>query len=303
MDNINKTSVFNLVQSMTGNTNVLVVPKVFLDLMGELQTATFLAQLVYWSGKGHRKDGYIYKTVAEWQSELYMSEYAVRKAKATLEEMNIITTKVVKANGNPTVHYKVNVETLVEMILQKQNSVTLDKENGYCVSEVSITEHTPELTDTSYEKDLYINNNRSIGEIRNQTEDIIEDMSLDDNEEENKSSSDRELVDNYYLSMVKDLDKDELKTAKSLIMTYYARYIRMFGRAHSRIATKQVKRVVETFASFMAAHSLDRDCMVEIIDLHFRSSLKTDYNINHFATYGALRLHALQLGYATREIY
>ena len=147
--------MFSLIAQLTGQENVLAVPKDFIKYGGDSDTGLFLSQLIYWCDKGKRKDGYIYKTNKEWQEELGLSGYRVRKARENLEKKGILKTKVKKANGNPTVHYKILKNAFVASFLkyqQKENEINTE---GMLNNRNSLTEITTEIT-TETTKNSYV---------------------------------------------------------------------------------------------------------------------------------------------------
>src|SRR5699024_1992151 len=100
----------------------------------------FLNQLIFWSDKTKRRDGFFYKTYAEWEDELFLSEYQVRRSSKNLRDLGLIETEVKRANGSPTVHYKVNMDKLSESILKKlKNRNQTNLSNDTEVSSVSLT--------------------------------------------------------------------------------------------------------------------------------------------------------------------
>lgn len=105
-----------LIQEISGQNRILSIPRLYIDIVGNLDRALFLSQAVYWSDKGKKKGGWFYKTYEEWEDEISLSNYQVRKVVKALSNFGIIKTKVQKANGNPTVHYKVNMQALESML-------------------------------------------------------------------------------------------------------------------------------------------------------------------------------------------
>lgn len=99
-----------LAGQLVGQANILTIPRLFLECLGDLESALLLAQILYWSDKGKKGGGWFYKTYDEWYEELALTKYQVTKAKNKLAAEGLIETKVMKANGNPTVHYRVNAE-------------------------------------------------------------------------------------------------------------------------------------------------------------------------------------------------
>lgn len=124
--------IFSIISSLVGESNLFVIPKVFIEITGSFETALFLSQLIYWSDKVGRSDGYMYKTMEEWQRELMITPYALKKARSYLKEQGILKEKIKKANGNPTVHYKVDHEALISWFHTKShrtNNVKTDESN------------------------------------------------------------------------------------------------------------------------------------------------------------------------------
>ena len=77
-----------------------------------------MSQLIFWSDKGKRADGYFYKTGIEWQEETYLSPYLVRKHTKQCEEFGWLTTKTIRANGSPTVHFLVDSDKFSKWIVK-----------------------------------------------------------------------------------------------------------------------------------------------------------------------------------------
>jgi len=102
------------IRQIAGHANVLAVPRIFLDLTGEMMLAHMLAQLVYWSDHVKRADGFIYKSALDWKQELGASSSAVRRFK----KLPWVESVVRKANGNPTTHYRVRFDQLWQAIAQ-----------------------------------------------------------------------------------------------------------------------------------------------------------------------------------------
>lgn len=114
----NYEQINNLITSFSGQKNIISFPVVYLKVTEDLNTALLLNQLVFWSDKSKRTDGFFYKTYGEWQEEIYLSEYQVRRSIKKLKELNVVETKLKKANGSPTLHYRVLMNNLSDSILK-----------------------------------------------------------------------------------------------------------------------------------------------------------------------------------------
>lgn len=95
-----------MIAAFSGKENIIGVPRAYCGFMRSLEGGVFLSQLIYYSDKGGNRDGWFYKTYDEWESETFLSEYKVRKYARQLEDMGVLETKVMRAEGSPTVHYR-----------------------------------------------------------------------------------------------------------------------------------------------------------------------------------------------------
>jgi hypothetical protein len=95
--------------------NVVPLSREFFRFTGSLEGALFLAQLLYWHPRTNNPRGWIYKTDADWSAELCLSKHAVREARLRFEHMGIVQTKLKRANGSPTTHYRCDMARLKEL--------------------------------------------------------------------------------------------------------------------------------------------------------------------------------------------
>lgn len=143
----NYNTIRTIISQISGQENIVVVPKLFIKLTGDLTTAVLLNQIVFYSDKSKRTDGYFYKSHKEWQEEICLTKRQVSYSTAKLKEMGLVDTKLMKANGAPTLHYKLDYDKLVDWIVTncnngKSQNVTMDSNN----MSQSLTENTTENT-------------------------------------------------------------------------------------------------------------------------------------------------------------
>ncbi|MGE8037943.1 hypothetical protein [Lysinibacillus sp. NPDC093692] len=109
----NRDTAKQLITEQVGDDNYyFTVNKVYNQFMGSLDGGVFLSQLIYWSDHAKRSDGFFYKTAKEWHEEIYISNHQINKHTKKLRELDILDTKKIKANGSPTIHYKVDIDRL-----------------------------------------------------------------------------------------------------------------------------------------------------------------------------------------------
>lgn len=119
---MNHDNLIYFIRQFFGQGNILTIPVPMIRLMGgEPEGALFLSQLVYWSDKSSKKDGWFWKSYAEWESEIFLSEYKVKKYSEVLKKKGVLETKVMKVNGTPTVNYRVSLESLFKWIAEENN--------------------------------------------------------------------------------------------------------------------------------------------------------------------------------------
>lgn len=112
-------NVLFLIKRLTGQANVLSIPRIFISIFGGIDTALFLSQLLYWQDR--TETGWVAKTYREWQEEIALGEYEVRQAVKKLKSLShdskpLLETKVKKFAGNPTLHCRLDENVLVNVI-------------------------------------------------------------------------------------------------------------------------------------------------------------------------------------------
>ena len=108
-----------------GDRTLCLCPTVFVRLLnGDHKAAILLSQILFWSERTKDPNGWFYKSYADWQAEIGLSEAQVRRivkgdprvksAQITLRDLGVETVlKKVKHTGAPTIHYRINQERLL----------------------------------------------------------------------------------------------------------------------------------------------------------------------------------------------
>jgi len=138
--------VKRIIVAFTGHENIIAVPRVLVEMTKDWSVAAMLNQLLYWSAQKE----WIYKSVSDWNEEVgAITRYKVNK----LIALPFIETKLKKANGAPTTHYRINWEAferqLIEILnrfAEKDNSDLLNSTNPFADKDNSLTETTSETT-------------------------------------------------------------------------------------------------------------------------------------------------------------
>lgn len=64
-------------------------------------------ELSFWSDKGNRKDGWVYKSYEEMTDRLPLSEYQIRQSYKLLKKLGFIETKIMKVDNSTVLHYRI----------------------------------------------------------------------------------------------------------------------------------------------------------------------------------------------------
>lgn len=158
----NHKKIANIIKQMSGQANMITVPRIYIEFTGDLTTAVVLNQIVYWSDKTKRTDGFFYKSYKEWTEEICLTERQVRYAVKKLKELGFLETELKKANGAPTVHYRFDYDKLLESILTKcQDGNSQNVSNHSDKTSESLTKTTTNTTQLNTTKTN--NKEKSVG--------------------------------------------------------------------------------------------------------------------------------------------
>jgi len=138
-------------------------------VLGSVKAAVLMSQLLYWSDKGIRKDGYIYKTIEEMKEETALSraeqDSAIKRCKQ-LKVLDVILKSIPAKR-----HFKIDVERLIDLISDWSKD---DKQAGY-ISSISIEQAKQSITDKTQESTQNNNfkNKGSKREVESRRKDIL----------------------------------------------------------------------------------------------------------------------------------
>lgn len=150
----NRDYISSIITQFSGQNNIIPIPAIYLKITEDYPSAALLNQMIYWSDRTSRKDGYFYKSYNEWYEELHLTEYQVRRATKKLKGLGFVDTALKKANGAPTLHYKVDTKEVSEWILKKLKNGNLrnlrmdSEETQESLTEIT-TENTTEITNNN----------------------------------------------------------------------------------------------------------------------------------------------------------
>jgi hypothetical protein len=138
--------------ALSGNESVITVRKPFVQFTGSLEAGMMLSQLLYWTPRARIPGGWIAKSDREFNDELCLSSYAIRKARKELEKLGILETALKKFAGAPTTHYRLKMAELRQAwatfisqmdLSNSQNPIVEIKESSTETTTETTTKETP----------------------------------------------------------------------------------------------------------------------------------------------------------------
>lgn len=141
--------------ALSGQTEVIVIRRAFVNFTDDLDAGMMLSQLLYWTPRAKLPGGWIAKSDKDWSQELCLKRYSVRKARKILLDRDLIGTKIARFDGAPTVHYRIKLDSLREQWIvwiqtmdysKSNNPLSENEQTGLSEIEQSLTETTTKTT-------------------------------------------------------------------------------------------------------------------------------------------------------------
>ena len=149
-----------------------------LAILFGINEAILISQLLYWRGKGHRRDNSFYKTHDELYLETGLTRDKQDRAIKKFKKLGVLETK---NKGVPQKrHFYIDVDKLVLVIielLETDKYKDLELSSGIATFQQSITEITQKITTNNTPKST-----PNISNKRNQVEPLVEIMARSLNE-------------------------------------------------------------------------------------------------------------------------
>lgn len=108
---------FGIIENQLGTNQGTFTPRIFRKAFGR-NTAEFVSQLLYWTEHSIKETGWVAKSFKEWKEELGFGRHIIESVRSFLSSKGLLEIKLRKYNGSPTVHYKLNLEALLQYILK-----------------------------------------------------------------------------------------------------------------------------------------------------------------------------------------
>lgn len=127
------------------DTDIEITQNINYDIRFGVVGAIYLQQLLYWSDKGKREDGFIYKTKDEIYDETGITPKEQDTIRKQLIELKCLEVKTIKANGSPTLHYRLNLANVENFFFEKEADSIPD---NYTYGQANATPRHTQVSDT-----------------------------------------------------------------------------------------------------------------------------------------------------------
>jgi hypothetical protein len=106
-----------LVVRQLNRADIRTVSALIAKALGDQNAALMCVRLLHWFPRAKKAGGWVYKSWRDWNAECNLSQAQVKRVhgKGFLEAIGI-ERKTMKANGTPTVHYRLDVNKLVNKL-------------------------------------------------------------------------------------------------------------------------------------------------------------------------------------------
>ena len=126
----------------------------FVTLTGSITAALMLSQAVYWSSRASNPAGWFYKSADEWEQETGMTRHEQEGARKRLRQFPWWQEDLRKANGVPTVHYRIDAvgfaQTVQMDFAKSAKPISRKVENGFAeIREIDMPKSAKSLTETT----------------------------------------------------------------------------------------------------------------------------------------------------------
>jgi len=82
--------VLGIIRERRGYDDLLTVPRAFIRLTGDTDSALLLSQLLYWTERAASPQGWVYKSRDDWRLELGLNRYRLDRARRRLRDLGVL---------------------------------------------------------------------------------------------------------------------------------------------------------------------------------------------------------------------
>lgn len=128
---MNQKAIVNMIRAISGQANVLTIPRLYITLTKSHRAALLLSQCIYWSDRSQHRNGWFYKTYQDWKTELGIPRRGIDTALKHISKW--VETDTRRVGPTPKKHYRVRLDLLVSDIsdlLESDKSEMLESDKS-----------------------------------------------------------------------------------------------------------------------------------------------------------------------------
>jgi hypothetical protein len=256
--------IIDLIQNKKGFCKGVFMPEEILHFCSEdKDIALMLSQLIYWTGRGSNREGFVWKSFRECKKETGLSQYQARKASKWLQSKGLLEVKKKMAMGHPTNYYRLNQKKVFDSISKFLTMKSEISNNG-------------------------IGKNLSIYNIDNNTQSTTK---KDTNIEFYQNSAQGISFDSFLSEMSER--GDEVDAEAIVAISYFLqKYESLRNKRHPLLSFSKWSGLVDTMlhctGHYEEFFELSSDDLEKMIDRYFVTGFSVDcnYMIMHFNSEG-----------------
>ncbi len=240
----------NVVRQLN-RSDIRTVSALIAKVVGDQNAGLMAVRLLHWFPKSKKIGGWVYKSWRDWNAECNLSQAQVKRVhgKGFLEMIGIERT-ILKANGTPTVHYRLDENQLIEKLAKFLNMMPFrikmwmwtEKPNEDGQSSPSHEADSDQLNEPTETNEL--DNNEPIHSAESA-------KSITDSDSQTKQqSNDQSIQHNRYSAAVVETEREEKKEILVSLGNFGIEYL----KAKQLIEKYGHKRVAE-----VVQHTKDQD--------------------------------------------
>ncbi|MCA0455348.1 MAG: hypothetical protein LCI00_15330 [Chloroflexi bacterium] len=189
----------NLVRQLN-RSDIRTVSSLIAKVLGDQNAGQMAIRLLHWFPKAKKLGGWVYKSWRDWNAECNLSQAQVKRVhnKGVLASIGIERT-IMKANGTPTVHYRLDESVLIKKLAAFLDVMHLQIQNWMC----------PESANEDGQ------NRPSDEASSDQSNKLHQTDELSDNEPMNSAETAQSITDSYSQTTQQDNHQDKQHNTNS----------------------------------------------------------------------------------------
>jgi len=221
-------------------------------VVGDQNAGVMAVRLLHWFPRSKKAGGWVYKSWRDWNAECNLSQAQVKRVHSNgfLEALGIERT-IMKANGTPTVHYRLDETKLIHRLAEFLDIMFLHIQNWMCPQSPDENSQIHQLHESDSDQFNERNDANSMGEDEPMNSAEIAQSITDSDSQTKRHKNDQSIQHKSYSVAVVDTEKEKkkeiLQSLGNLGISYF--------KATQLIEKHGYKRVAEVFA-----HAKEQEC-------------------------------------------